>query len=422
MLNILKYKLKNRYKTIGKNPKNFIIKNKEFIPSTRNWKDSIYTYNKNTLSLIPIARKLTIKLIKAYFNLQKFKLEKGLRKKRLRLRLRRISTHKIFISDGQLKHTNDKITLTIYFYNRQLSNYLYKISKRFKKVFRKFIFNKKLLLIKKKGFFFVQKQNRQKNVLIKALAFNNKTSNLLNNNNKSLEYYENKYYKRFIKKSFRKIKLYMYYKQLIYINKSKFNNSYLEGLINLIKKIYNKNIQLNLINVKYFYVNSNIITQSLILKLRKNRRKLLRYLKTIIKKTQINNITLLPSSKYIFNVNSLNLLNINTDTTNLLLYDSLFKENLKFKHLKQIVLNNIKYKKISGIRLQATGRLTKRYTASRSISKIRYKGNLVNISSSFEGNPSVMLRGYLRPNLEFTKLNSKTRIGSFGIKGWVSGI
>jgi len=333
------------------------------------------------------------------------------------LRLRRISTHKIFISDGQLKHTNDKITLTIYFYNRQLSNYLYKISKRFKKVFRKFIFNKKLLLIKKKGFFFVQKQNRQKNVLIKALAFNNKTSNLLNNNNKSLEYYENKYYKRFIKKSFRKIKLYMYYKQLIYINKSKFNNSYLEGLINLIKKIYNKNIQLNLINVKYFYVNSNIITQSLILKLRKNRRKLLRYLKTIIKKTQINNITLLPSSKYIFNVNSLNLLNINTDTTNLLLYDSLFKENLKFKHLKQIVLNNIKYKKISGIRLQATGRLTKRYTASRSISKIRYKGNLVNISSSFEGNPSVMLRGYLRPNLEFTKLNSKTRIGSFGIKG-----
>jgi len=36
MLNILKYKLKNRYKTIGKNPKNLIIKNKEFVPSTRN--------------------------------------------------------------------------------------------------------------------------------------------------------------------------------------------------------------------------------------------------------------------------------------------------------------------------------------------------------------------------------------------------
>jgi hypothetical protein len=28
----------------------------------------------------------------------------------------------------------------------------------------------------------------------------------------------------------------------------------------------------------------------------------------------------------------------------------------------------------------------------------------------------------LRPNLKLTKLNSKTRIGSFGIKGWISGI
>jgi hypothetical protein len=27
----------------------------------------------------------------------------------------------------------------------------------------------------------------------------------------------------------------------------------------------------------------------------------------------------------------------------------------------------------------------------------------------------------MRPNIQFTKLNSKTRIGSFGVKGWVSG-
>jgi hypothetical protein len=33
----------------------------------------------------------------------------------------------------------------------------------------------------------------------------------------------------------------------------------------------------------------------------------------------------------------------------------------------------------------------------------------------------VMLRGNLRSNLQYSKLKSKTRIGSFGIKGWVSG-
>ena len=50
--------------------------------------------------------------------------------------------------------------------------------------------------------------------------------------------------------------------------------------------------------------------------------------------------------------------------------------------MKKIVLNNIKYKKVTGVRLEAAGRLTKRYTASRSIFKVKYKGNLVNTYSS----------------------------------------
>ena len=97
------------------------------------------------------------------------------------------------------------------------------------------------------------------------------------------------------------------------------------------------------------------------------------------------------------------------------------QNKIKSKYLKKIIFDNIRYKKISGIRIQAAGRLTKRYTASRSISKLRYKGNLININSSIKGRPSALLRGKFRPNLQFTKLNSKTRIGSFGIKGWISG-
>ena len=63
----------------------------------------------------------------------------------------------------------------------------------------------------------------------------------------------------------------MYYKQLLYINKAKFENSYIQGLIDLIKKIYKKNIEFNIINLKYLYFNSDIYTQPMVLKLRKKR-------------------------------------------------------------------------------------------------------------------------------------------------------
>jgi hypothetical protein len=364
---------------------------------------------------------LTINLIKSYFNLYSLKLErktKSRKKKFFRTRLRKISTHKIFVSDGEFKHTNDLVNITIYFYNRQLSNYLYKISKRYNKFFKKNIFRSKLLLIKKKGLNFIKKQIKQKNVILKALTLNYKYN--INKKiffEKIIKKYQNIYYKRFIKKSLRRVLLFIYFKQLIYINKSKFNNSYLQGLTNLVNKIYKKNIQFNFINVKYFYINSDIFTQSLILKLRKNRRKLLRYLKSGISKTNIKKNEVDPILNYNYNLNNIDLYNNNLDTTNQLLYNLLLQNKTKSKYLKKIVFNNIRYKKVSGIRIQAAGRLTKRYTASRSISKLRYKGNLININSSIYGRPSTLLRGNFRPNLQFTKLNSKTRIGSFGIKG-----
>jgi len=88
-------------------------------------------------------------------------------------------------------------------------------------------------------------------------------------------------------------------------------------------------------------------------------------------------------------------------------------KNLK----KKAVLDLIKYKEITGIRLEAKGRLTRRYTASRSKYKARYKGNLKNTDSSLNNLPSLILRGNTRSNLQYTKLKSKSRIGSFGIKG-----
>jgi hypothetical protein len=75
---------------------------------------------------------------------------------------------------------------------------------------------------------------------------------------------------------------------------------------------------------------------------------------------------------------------------------------------------------LGGVRLEAKGRLSKRFTASRSVFKLNWKGGLKNVDSSFKGLSTVMLRGNSKSNIEYTMLRSKYRIGAFGIKGWVS--
>src|SRR6202020_2776754 len=195
------------------------------------------------------------------------------------------------------------------------------------------------------------------------------------------------FYKKLIKKSLDKYLLHKYYQQLVFINKSKFNYNYLQFL-----KIYNKNVEFNLVNLRRFYLNSDILSESITIKIRKNRRKLLKYLNTLKRKVKVRN------KKNIF-------------------YQSILNKLNNKKYLEEVVLRNIKYKHVTGFRLETRGRLTRRYTASRSVSKLRYKGNLLNIDSSYRGLSSVLLKGNQKSNLQHTKLKSKTRIGSFGIKG-----
>ncbi len=211
---------------------------------------------------------------------------------------------------------------------------------------------------------------------------------------KDLSKYIILFYKKLLKKSLDKYLLYKYYQQLIFINKSKFNYNFLQYLKKYLEKIYNKNVEFNLVNLRRFYLNSDILSESITIKIRKNRRKLLKFLNTLKRKVKVRN------KKNIFFQPVLNKLN-----------------NVEKKYLEEVVLRNIKYKHVTGFRLETRGRLTRRYTASRSVSKLRYKGNLLNIDSSYKGLSSVLLKGNLKSNLQYTKLKSKTRIGSFGIKG-----
>ena len=450
MLNLFKLKNTKNKRIINVNEKIF---SKNFPPSVREWNNSIYVYNKNALNLIPVTIALSIKLIKSYFNLYNYKLERIIRKTRLLRRFKRISSHKFYVSNGEFKHTNNKVIITLYIFNRQKQNYKLKIEKRYKRVFRRFRFKlkRKFKLIKYKGLNYLKKAQKKRYILIKTLnvrpALKKKIRIIKLNKNFYSTGYITKFYKKIVKKSLRKLKIYLYYKQLLFINKSKFNFSYLQNLKYNLEKLYNKNVEFSLVNLKYFYLNSDILSESITLKIKKNRKKLVKKLKVLIRKVKIRDkkkflnkphFTQKPLdlNKLLFKPMCLKELKTiplkKTEASDgiILHEDKLYKrnENREIALKKKIYLNNrkvalayINYKYVTGVRVEAAGRLTRRYTASRAISKLRYKGNLININSSLNGLSSVMLRGNLRSNLQYSKLKSKTRIGSFGIKGWVSG-
>src|SRR6202000_2765278 len=366
-------------------------------------------YNNNTLSLISNMSRLAINFIRNYFYLYNKKIESKIRRKKIYNRRRKLSINRIFLSKGEFKHTNNKVIITLYIYNKQKNNYLINILS-FKKnntvkslSSRKNILSNKLILLKK-----LKKISINGTLaLIDANIFKPKIARILKDLHqkkkihkfKVVSDYVNKFYKKLIKKSLRRLFIYTYYRRLIYVNKSRFNYTYLQYIKNKLQVLFNKNIEFNFINLKYFYLNSNILSESILLKIRKNRRKLMRHLSNLEKKVKIR-------KKKVILGELIKKENLNTKKyyyNNRLLYNNIIK--------------NLKYKHIAGFRLEANGRLNKRYTASRSINKVKYKGNLLNIDSSYKGLSSVLLRNNLNSNLQYTKLNSKTRIGSFGLKG-----
>ena len=92
----------------------------------------------------------------------------------------------------------------------------------------------------------------------------------------------------------------------------------------------------------------------------------------------------------------------------------IYKNNSSFE---SDVLKYIRNKTFIGLRIEASGRLTKRITASRALFKMKHTGGIKNIESSFKGMSAVVTNGYLSHNLDLTKSNSVTRIGAYGLKG-----
>lgn len=335
-------------------------------------------------------------IIKEFFTFFNKNLEKNLRTRRLALRLKRLSSNKIYFSKGEYKHNNNKVLINLYIFNRQKSNYLNRLkkiylSKKNKRDFKLYLI-KTLKNIYKKGFFNLKKINNNKYLLVKALNIVEKNENYKINNFRNLSYYSTFFYKKLLYNFMKKFRLYYTYKQLVYLNESKLNYTYLRLLKKYLEILYNKNVEFNIINLKRFYLNSDILSETIRLKIIKNKK--IRKLFSIVKdKIKIQ-------KKEIFSGLSLKKVAFLENQTN-----------------ENFVLNNLKYRHVTGFRLQAKGRLTQRFTASRSVTKVKYAGNLMNIDSSYRAMSSVLLKGNLKSNIQYTKLNTKSKLGSFGIKG-----
>jgi hypothetical protein len=160
------------------------------------------------------------------------------------------------------------------------------------------------------------------------------------------------------------------------------------GVTALIKKVFSKYADINIIDLRSIHLNSDVFSSAVTLKLRDRQNKAVRILrKAILNMVKIPDLhTIITFYSYIQSINKNNILNI----------------------LKQQV--------VSGVRFEASGRLTRRLTALRAIFKYRYTGSLKDIESSFNNKPSAIIRGHLKSNSQYTSRDSKTRNGTFTLK------
>jgi hypothetical protein len=349
-----------------------------------------------------VADNLVIKFFRGYFNMFSRILERKNRSPRKPKWQRRLTGRKFWISKPEIKHTNDRVTINLYIYNRQEKYFTRKIAKLLSYNLFKYI-NKSIKLNTK--------------ILLSGLkTYSFKLSSLLNIKVGSIKDIKIFYIKRLMKRSLKKEIFILNFMQSLFFNRLKFTSLYIEPLRKILTKLYNKKIILNIVKLKTYFLNVDILTQIVTTKTRYRRLTILRVLNASlmnIKTPVINkNFIVREATKL-------------TSIQNIILNDTIINEKdplnnflLNKKKLSRLdILDTIKNKTVQGIRFEASGRLTRRLIASRAISKLKYIGTLKNVDSSYRGLSGTIVRGNIRSNTQLTKLKSKRRIGSFGMKG-----
>jgi len=459
---------------------------RHYTPAAQEWHNSIYSYNVNYTKTLPVADTNLMRLLKTYFNLEMN--HKILKTKRMATRYKRLTTKKVYIGKGDLKHTSSKTIITFYVYNTpkmSLSRAVYLTKKALffpKKRLQKYVnkdinnniitrYNRPLNL---KEFINLPEHNYkayidyvipyidinnmyltnlelQRNILIKLVNLDlisekDKNITMLNlyedvsffNNTNYATYMENteEYYLKNLKR----------FRYLLGFNKMKFSQPFISKLISLVQDIYNKNVEFNIVNLKKMHLSSDIYTQAVALKLKNRENRLYKVLKSSLRKVKLPEISRIAEKSHNINkdellinlirnknIRSMFTLNNGNDSLNSLLLNFFpAANNLKIKHvkntflkeedisLKNYILKALKHLDMRGIRVEAKGRITRRFTASRSVFKMKWKGGLKNVDSSFKGLSTIMLRGHAKSNVQYSFVSSKNRNGAYGVKGWIS--
>ena len=152
-------------KTLNKIDKNE-YKNLIFYPSSTNeWFSSVFSFNKSYIKSLITTNVRVNSLVTSYFNMLKDKIK--ILFKRRRHNKSRYSANKIYISRAETKHTNTKLVLFYYVYNKQKEYFeRYVKINIYLKIIKKYIFgnviDKKLInknritLTLKEQFFFLK--------------------------------------------------------------------------------------------------------------------------------------------------------------------------------------------------------------------------------------------------------------------------
>jgi hypothetical protein len=204
---------------------------------------------------------------------------------------------------------------------------------------------------------------------------------------------------------------------MLCFNNYKFKSGNLLNLKSILASIYNKKVELNIINLKYLHLNSDIFSESIAKKLKNRSNSLLKVLKKALSLVKVPYLIRYFEDRFestFLNRNLKNDLAISYLNGDMFLNKEAISQPFSLK--KGYALSHVKHKTIDGVRLEGTGRLTRRLTASRSIFKFKYKGGLKNIDSSYKEKSAVILRGHVKSNVQYTNINSYTRNGSFGLK------
>jgi hypothetical protein len=405
---------------------NYMFKPRHFPPYTTEWVNSVYCYNNNLIKLLPNLDVSAYNLIKSYFNLYLIKHNNKTKIKRSRIRTKRYTTKRLIASKPSIKHTNDKVYITIYTYDRNSAHYLEKMDETFsldqlinffsfyinlkgkyfslkdtlkdkikseqlKGHFRNNVINKYKQLFYKSAEDYNNPLTHKNTDFIGNMAENNDNPLLLYNLKKELKLVFDNNLNNYIKKVMWDEVLSIFYKQCICFEQSKYEKQHVQLLTGLLENIYNKKVVLDIVNLKYFYNSSSIFSSTILAKLKMKKSKAAHLLGLTLDRFDIppvNRVKIYEEMynrkrfkqnaflKYVVPNNKPGSEELNTSYDDVIektlcnnsnmysLIDPL-NENKKLK-TANIDLNNImdslKNKFTKGIRIEVAGRLTKRNT------------------------------------------------------------